>query len=136
METNSGPVFDRTATSLQLAGLAGLVGAGAVLALTSLRLPLICPLRALTGIPCPFCGMTTGTVATLRGDIGAAFRANLFSPLVIPAGLAGVWDRWRALRLRLPPRRLPSGVRRALAWALGAAFGISWIFQLFRFNVL
>ena len=136
MQGNVEPTFDRSALSLQMAGLAGVLGAGVFLALTSLRLPLICPLRAMTGIPCPFCGMTTGTVATLRGDLGAAFRANLFSPLVVPAGLAGLWDRWRALRLRLPPRRWPAGLRKAAPWAFGAILGISWIFQLFRFNVL
>ncbi len=43
-----------------------------------------CPLRTLTGVPCPFCGMTTATVAISHGEWGSAAAAN---PL---AGLAAV----------------------------------------------
>jgi hypothetical protein len=35
-----------------------------------------CPLRTLTGVPCPFCGMTTATVAITHGRWGAAASAN------------------------------------------------------------
>lgn len=113
-----------------------MLGAGLVLAYTSLRLPLVCPLRALTGIPCPLCGMTTGTVASLRGDLGAAMAANPFSLAVVPATLAGMLDRLRAWAKARPPRVWSSNARRAaLAFGMTLAF-FSWIFQLARFDVL
>ena len=47
----------------------------------------LCPLHAVTGIPCPTCGMTRGLRCLLRGDLASAF---LFNPLgmVILFGLA------------------------------------------------
>jgi hypothetical protein len=40
----------------------------------------LCPLHALTGIPCPTCGMTRGVESLLHGDPRSAF---LFNPLGI-----------------------------------------------------
>jgi len=40
-----------------------------------------CLLRALTGLPCPGCGITTSLLALGRGDVAASWAAN-------PAGLA------------------------------------------------
>ncbi len=39
-----------------------------------------CSMLALTGHPCPTCGMTTAFAHTVRGELGSAFRAQ-------PAGL-------------------------------------------------
>jgi hypothetical protein len=67
-------------------GLAGLGAAGAAAAYqaamggTGLWLP--CPLRTLTGIPCPLCGMTTAATGLAAGDLGAAMAANPFVVLV------------------------------------------------------
>jgi hypothetical protein len=43
---------------------------------TGLGLP--CPLRTLTGIPCPACGMTTASTDLVAGDLAAALAANPF----------------------------------------------------------
>ncbi len=47
------------------------------------RLPLLhCPLRALTGIPCPTCGMTRSFTAIAQGDLIQAVQQHLFGPVV------------------------------------------------------
>ena len=126
----------RREDTAQVAALSGVLGIGLVLAFTSLELPLICPLRTLTGVPCPFCGMTTGTVATLRGNLTPAVQANPFGPLVPVGASWGILDRIRRI-VKNRPRRVWSQLARRLALA-GAATALltSWVFQLYRFHVL
>ena len=83
---------------------------------------LACPLRTLTGIPCPLCGMSTSVEATLRLHLRDALAAN---PAGVVLSLAAV-----AL-LALRPRRvvLPS-------LTLPAALGAMWLFELHRFGFL
>ncbi len=57
------------------------VVAGVVVAFAgvlSVNLP-VCPMAVTLGIPCPGCGLTRATLATLQGDFAAALR---FHPLV------------------------------------------------------
>ena len=56
-----------------------------------------CPLRQLTGIPCPTCFLTRATCASLRGDWHSALELHAFGPLVA-AGLI-LWSL-QALRSR------------------------------------
>jgi hypothetical protein len=42
---------------------------------------LVCPLRHLTGIPCPTCGMTRSFMAIVRGDWSQALTEHLFGPI-------------------------------------------------------
>ena len=59
----------------------------------------------------PLCGMTRGTAATMRGDLGEAWGYNPASPLVIAGGLGLVargvtgrlTGRWVRVRLRVTP---------------------------------
>lgn len=83
---------------------------------------LICPLRAMTGIPCPLCGMTTSVVATSRGRFSEALAAN-------PAGILFVIGALALLILRPARVRLP-------VIALVVSVIAMWVFQLFRFSVL
>lgn len=82
--------------------------------------------------------MTTGVVATLRGDLAVAVGANLFSPLVVPGALVGLVERIRRLHTGRPFRlwKWAMGRKRLGIMALGVSLAISWIFELFRFNVL
>jgi uncharacterized protein DUF2752 len=83
------------------AAAAGLVGAGALWPVVP-HPPLTCPLRALTGIPCPLCGMTRACVAALHGHVAASLAFNPAGLLVVVAALlALVRPQWLT-RVRLP----------------------------------
>ncbi|WP_439029605.1 DUF2752 domain-containing protein [Gordonia terrae] len=45
--------------------------------------PQVCPFAAMTGLPCPGCGLTRSWVAFMHGDVGAAFTFNVFGPLLL-----------------------------------------------------
>ena len=83
-----------------------------------------CPLRALTGIPCPTCFLTRATAAALTGDLVGAVQLHAFGPLAAAALLA--WSLLAIRQRRLVPRGLP-------AWPLGlAATGLIlyWLLRL------
>lgn len=67
---------------------------GAVVAFDPLHrhVPL-CPLHALTGLQCPFCGGLRAVDALAHGDVGQAARFNLLLVLAIPLVLA-YWTAW------------------------------------------
>jgi hypothetical protein len=49
-------------------------------------------MQALTGIPCPSCGMTTSISLVMHGDLAAASEANQAGLIVAGLGLvATVW---------------------------------------------
>lgn len=66
-----------------------------------------CPVRFLTGISCPGCGMTRALVAALRLDFRAAFAYHplfILLPLIFAAYLFFDridWKRWRWLLIAL-----------------------------------
>lgn len=108
-------------------GCALLLGAGLGYALwvrlTGLALP--CPLRAVTGLLCPGCGVTRLCLALLRGDFGAAWQANPVLLLLLPA-LAVLAVRL-AVRYVREGRTTGPGWENALIWAmvgLLAAWGV------------
>ena len=106
---------------LRIAG-AGLLSAGAFLPLLD-HPGVACPLRSLTAIPCPLCGMSTSVEAAVRLDLGTALAAT-------PAGVAAVvaaatllfYRRSRSLRVPL--------------WAVHAGLVLMWVWQLIRFSVI
>jgi hypothetical protein len=83
---------------------------------------LFCPLRTLTGVPCPLCGMTTSVEATVHLRFGDAFAAN-------PAGLLLV-----ALVIVLLVRR-PTALRVSMP-LIALALALMWAFELHRFGFL
>ena len=42
-----------------------------------------CPFRNVTGVDCPFCGMTRATLAMGGGEWGKAFDFHPFAPIVV-----------------------------------------------------
>jgi hypothetical protein len=86
---------DRAAGS-RLVLLRALAGGYLVFAATAplARFPTLCPFRLITGLRCPFCGLTRATRALTRGDIGAALTLHPLAPLL-----------WVAAVIALIPRR-------------------------------
>ena len=87
-----------------------------------------CPLRALTGVPCPTSFLSRATSAALSGDLAGSLQLHAFGPLMAAALL---WWSITALRsgalLPRPPKPsiLSWGLATLLAyWALRLA--LSW----------
>jgi MFS superfamily sulfate permease-like transporter len=82
-----------------------------------------CPLRTVTGVPCPFCGLTTSVKAVLHGDGHGAWSANPFGLVIVTfAVLLVVRPRWQRLRV-------PSSL-------VLVAVALSWVFELHRYHFL
>lgn len=83
-----------------------------------------CPLRALTGLDCPFCGGLRGTYALMHGDVATALDHNLLLPLFLGVTLAvGVRAWLRSGSGQRSPSRpgVIAGAPVGLWWLLGLA---------------
>ena len=109
----------------------------AAVALANLRVPgrpaTLCPFRAITGIPCPFCGGTTAAVRIGHFDLLGALRAN---PVVVVGALVVMAIPAVTSLPRAGTRRVSKRWTRS-AWAIiAAALIFSEVWQLFRFGIL
>jgi uncharacterized protein DUF2752 len=102
---------------------AALLGAGTALAFAPGHAGPPCPLRTLTGVPCPLCGMTTSVEATLHGHPLAAIGANPAGPLLVLGAIA------------LLVRRPTNALRLPLA-AVAAVLAALWLYELYRFALI
>ena len=151
MRTGSTPTRARPARTRQPAGtwrpgsvpeqlgVAGLGAAGVAVAYQAAMggngLWLPCPLRTLTVIPCPLCGMTTAATGLASGDLAAALAANPFVLLLAGFTLVmAVLMAARALGLLGLPAQWPASRRRQSYWVAGVLAAASWAFQLHRFG--
>jgi hypothetical protein len=120
-------------------GVAGLGVAGAAAAYQAALggdgLSLPCPLRTITGVPCPLCGMTTAATGLASGDLGAAVAANPF--VLVLAGFTlvmAVLMAARALGWAPGAAQWPAPRRRQSYWVAAVLAAASWAFQLHRFG--
>ncbi len=94
--------------------------------------PVICPFRAVTGFPCPTCGLTRTTGALLHGRIGEAVRTNPFDAffliIVVPVG-AVFWflNLTFGLAVRISTGRTE---RAAFWWTVAAVVVANWVYVL------
>lgn len=79
-----------------------------------------CPLRTLTGVPCPLCGMTTSVEATVHLHFGDALAAAPAGILLVVIAIVFLIRRPERIRV---PYALVYGV-----------LALMWIFQLHRFG--
>ncbi len=87
--------------------------------------PTLCPFRLVTGLPCPFCGMTRSMLALGQGDLGASVRFHPLGPVLLVVAVFGLWRFGRAAARRVPAR-VPRG-----ALVTGAeVLAIAWLVQL------
>jgi hypothetical protein len=77
-----------------------------------------CPLRAATGIPCPFCGMTRAVVAAVQGHLGTSLVFNPGGIVVLLLAVVAIVRPAWLTRLRLP------------LWSLFVGFGALWVWNI------
>jgi hypothetical protein len=121
-------------------------GTGAAAALLASRVAIpdrpatLCPLRALTGIPCPLCGATTAAVRLGHVDLIGALTANPFAIVgAIIVVLAPLAVAVRTVRRAAPPRehRVDGSRHRTVVALLVAVVAMAAeLWQLVRFDVI
>lgn len=113
----------RAGTGRRVLGRVAVLGALAVL-LAALVLPwrpaTLCLLRAVTGVPCPFCGSTTVLVELGRGRPLAALAANPLTAVAVP-----LWALWPVLQRKAEAWRAWVGHGRLLL-ALALLLSLAW----------
>ncbi len=91
-----------------------------------------CPFRSIAGIPCPFCGITTGSAWMAHGNIVEAWRSNILSPLLMLSSLGiGAY----VLFFRMIAGRefiFVQNARRRLWLAAATLIAASWIVNLLK----
>ena len=96
----------------------GMVAIASAWPLLPLHPGVACPLRALTGVPCPLCGMTRAVVAAVHGHARASLAFNPGGVvLLVVAVVAIVRPAW-VTRLQLP------------TWSLLAIVGAVWVWNI------
>jgi hypothetical protein len=80
-----------------------------------------CPLRTVTGIPCPMCGMTRGVTALVHGDIARAVVLNPGALLVVALAIV-LLVQWKVRRFVVP------------IWVIVTVLALLWSWQLFKYS--
>lgn len=90
--------------------------------------PVLCPFRLVTGLPCPFCGMTRSLLALGRGDVAASVALHPLGPMIAVLAVLGLL-RFARARVRVRGG-VPAPFPRAAPLALALAFALVWIVTL------
>ncbi len=111
------------ATRLRAMG-AAMLGIAAVRPMLPVEPGLPCPLRTLTGVPCPLCGMTRSVTAAVHGHLAHSLVLNpggIVAVMLAVALLAGWLLGWRVRRLTYA------------TWLVPVVLGAMWAYQLFKY---
>jgi hypothetical protein len=107
------------ARELRVVG-AAMLGVAAVRPLVPFEFVPPCPLRTITGIPCPFCGMTRGVTSLVHGDFAHALLMNPASYVAVALAVL-LLVQWRTKRFVVP------------VWVIVAVLATMWSWQLFKY---
>jgi hypothetical protein len=99
---------------------AGMLAVAAVRPLIPIETGPPCPLRLITGIPCPLCGMTRGVTAVVHGDFAYALLMNPAAYLAVAVALLLI-VQWRVKQFVIP------------LWIITGVLGVMWIWQIYKF---
>jgi len=92
--------------------------------------PVLCPFRAITGLPCPGCGLTRSWVYAAHGWWRESFASNPFGMVVVAAIVAlAVTVVVRRVR-RTPPPDLDKLLKHPVAIGIGAVWLVYAIIRL------
>ena len=96
----------------------GMVAIAAVWPVLPVHPPFACPLRSLTGVPCPFCGMTRAVVAAAHGHLGASLAFNPAGIFVLALAVVAIFRPAWLARLQVP------------MWSLFSILGVLWVWNI------
>lgn len=96
----------------------GMVAIAAVWPILPVHPPFACPLRSVTGIPCPFCGMTRAVVAAAHGHLGASLAFNPGGIFVLALAVVAIFRPAWLARLQVP------------TWSLFSILGLLWVWNI------
>ena len=98
---------------------------------------LFCPLRTLTGIPCPLCGMTRAATSLAVGDLHASLAFNPFLlPLAVATAVMTAVMLGRALGLLPDARPMSARATRLTTLLVSLLVLASWVVQLDHYGWL
>jgi hypothetical protein len=110
------------------AGFAAYLAAAATAEASGHHLPGICLLRAVTGVPCPGCGITRGILQLLAGDVRASWRmapaASIVLAFFVAMAIVAVLE-WRSVVGGQVANRVRLLADRVLLGALGAGWAVT-----------
>jgi Protein of unknown function (DUF2752) len=96
----------------------GLVAVAAVWPTLPFHPSVACPFRSITGVPCPFCGLTRAVVAAVHGHLGTSLVFNPAGIAVLALAAVAILRPGLLTRLRVP------------GWALLTVVGALWLWNI------
>jgi Protein of unknown function (DUF2752) len=99
---------------------AAMLGVAAVRPLVPFEFVPPCPLRTLTGIPCPLCGMTRGVTSAVHLELGKAVFLNPGSIVAVVLAIL-IIVAWRTKKVKVP------------VWVFFVVLGLMWSWELFKY---
>ena len=120
-------------TAADVVAAGGVAGIGTAFLLSPEHIedgPVLCPFRAITGLPCPGCGLTRSWVYAAHGWWEQSIASNAFGLVLVAAVLAlAVVVVARRVR-RTPPPDLDKLLKHPVALAIGAVWLGYAVFRL------